>query len=136
MVSCVAPSDLEYPASSDPRSERVPSAEPAGPPVTPDGRYLVVRGRLWRRSNPALAADERERHVRALMHARRGVRDALASADAEALKVARAGVHAAKVTLGERGPVWWDDGAPDWNRHLAKNTPYAAWWAEVERAGR
>ena len=41
----------------------------------------------------------------------------------------RAGVDAAKRALGERGPVWWDDGSPDWNRHLAKNTPYADWWA-------
>jgi hypothetical protein len=40
----------------------------------------------------------------------------------------RARVDAAKRALGERGPVWWDDGAPDWNRHLAKNTPYAKWW--------
>ena len=21
--------------------------------------------------------------------------------------------------------MWWDDGAPDYNRHLLKNTPYA-----------
>jgi len=40
-------------------------------------------------------------------------------------------VQTAKVALGERGPVWWDEGAPDWNRHLARNTPYAAWWAAV-----
>jgi hypothetical protein len=38
-------------------------------------------------------------------------------------------VDAAKRALGERGPAWWDDGAPDYNRHLAKNTPYADWWA-------
>lgn len=114
----------------------MPPAEPDGPPVTPDGRYLVVRGRLWRRSNPALPADERDRLVRALMHARRAVRDALAGGDAEALRAARAGVQAAKVGLGERGPVWWDDGAPDWNRHLAKNTPYAEWWASIEAEAR
>lgn len=103
--------------------------ESAAPPVTPDGRYLVVRGRLWRRSYPALPAEERDRLVHALMQARRGVRDAFARADAGALRTARADVQAAKVGLGERGPVWWDDGAPDWNRYLAKNTPYAAWWA-------
>ncbi len=40
-------------------------------------------------------------------------------------------MQTAKVALGERGPVWWDEGAPDWNRHLARNTPYAAWWAAV-----
>ena len=45
--------------------------------------------------------------------------------DEAAERAARAKVHAAKVALGERGPVWWDDGAPDYNRHLVKNTPYA-----------
>ena len=37
---------------------------------------------------------------------------------------ARGRVHDAKVALGERGPVWWNDGAPDYNRHLVANTPY------------
>ena len=32
-------------------------------PQTPDGRYFVVRGRLWRTSNPALDPAERERLV-------------------------------------------------------------------------
>ncbi len=101
-------------------------------PRTPDGRYFVVRGRLWRTSNPALSEGQRERHVAALMTARRAVRTALADDDANALKAARADVQAAKVFLGERGPVWWDDGAPDLNRHMAKNTPYAAWHAGLE----
>ena len=38
---------------------------------------------------------------------------------------ARARVHGAKIALGERGPVWWADGAPDYTRHLVANTPYA-----------
>jgi hypothetical protein len=84
-----------------------------------------VRGRLWRASNPALTEAERQRHVDALMDARRAVRDA--KDDPAAMKRARAKVHAAKVALGERGPVWWTDGAPDYNRMLAKNTPYAPW---------
>ncbi len=114
----------------------MPADSPAAAPVTPDGRYLVVRGRLWRRSNPALAPEARDALVRALMHARRGVRDARAGDDADALRAARAAVQAAKVGLGERGPVWWDDGAPDWNRHLARNTPYAAWWETQGHADR
>ena len=101
-------------------------------PRTPDGRYFVVRGRLWRTSNPALSDAERERHVSELMTARRAVRTALADDDATALKAARASVQAAKVALGERGPVWWDGGAPDLNRHMAKNTPYAAWHAGLD----
>jgi hypothetical protein len=46
-----------------------------------------------------------------------------------ALAAARQAVDAAKRALGEGGPVWWNDGAPDYNRHLAKNTPYADWFA-------
>lgn len=42
---------------------------------------------------------------------------------------ARLRVDTAKVALGERGTVWWDDGASDYNRHLARNTPYADWFA-------
>lgn len=100
------------------------------PPVTPDGRYLVVRGRLWRRSNPNLAPEQRQILVEVLMVARRAVRSALAAGDTAALASARGQVQAAKVALGERGPVWWVDGAPDLNRHMARNTPYATWWAQ------
>lgn len=103
-----------------------------GPPVTPDGRYLVVRGRLWRRANPALAEEERSRLVGELMSARREVRAAGSAGDAERLRSARRRVHEAKVALGERGPPWWTDGAPDLNRRLAKNTPYAAWHAALD----
>jgi hypothetical protein len=91
-----------------------------GHPVTPDGRYFIVRGRLWRMSNPALSEESRDPLVRDLMAARRAVRAKEPDA--------RARIDAAKRALGERGPVWWDDGAQDWNRHLAKNTPYADWY--------
>jgi hypothetical protein len=105
-------------------------SERAAPPRTPDGRYLVVIGkagpRLWRASDPQLAPEERARLVAELMSARRTVRDA--NDDAE-LASARARVHSAKIALGERGPVWWDDGAPDLNRHLILKTGYAEWWA-------
>ena len=59
------------------------------------------------------------------MDARRAVGAALKASDEHAEKRARAQVHAVKVALGARGPVWWDDGAPDYNRRLLKNTPYA-----------
>lgn len=102
-------------------------------PRTPDGRYLVVRGRLWRATNPTLEPAQRERLVQELMAARRAVRDA--KGDAEALATARARVDAAKRALGERGPVWWTDGAPDYNRRLVGTTPYAAWYAALDRGG-
>ena len=101
------------------------------PALTPDGRYIVVRGRLWRAANPHLPAPERTAQVQALMAARREVKAAMAGGDQERLAAARAAVHAAKVALGERGPVWWQDGAPDFNRHLATNTPYRAWYEQL-----
>lgn len=79
-------------------------------PTTPDGRYFVVRGRLWRMANPSLPEARRQALVRQLMQARRGLRGER-SADERA--AARAAVDAAKVALGERGPVWWTDGAAD-----------------------
>lgn len=100
-------------------------------PVTPDGRYLVVKGVLWRRSDPALSPAQRDAHVRDLMAARREVHRARRARDAAAERRARARVHAAKVALGERGPPWWTDGAPDWTRHAVENTPYAGWFARV-----
>lgn len=103
-----------------------------GPLVTPDGRYLVVRGRLWRRSDPRLDPEDRQRAVDDLMTARRAVRAALKSGGAEALTAARAGVQAAKEALGERGPVWWDDDEPDLTRHLARTTRYADWFAQQQ----
>lgn len=102
-------------------------------PVTPDGRYFVVRGRLWRTSNPALTAEERSRWVSDLMSARRAVAAALRDEDNDRLRQARAAVHTAKVALGERGPIWWNDGAPDYNRRLARNTLYAEWFASLQR---
>jgi hypothetical protein len=101
------------------------------PPVTPDGRYIVVRGRLWRRSNPHLDADERRRLVDDLMAARRAVGAAKRAADGDAEAAAHRAVDAAKRALGERGPVWWDDGAPDLNRHMARTTCYAEWCAAL-----
>jgi len=98
---------------------------------TPDGRYLIVRGRLWRAANPHLPDIERAALVQQLMHARRAVKAALGANDPPALRRARDAVDAAKTALGERGPVWWTDGAKDCNRHLVKHTPYAAWHAHA-----
>src|SRR5687768_13690823 len=100
-------------------------------PVTPDERYFVVRGRLWRCADPSLPELERARLVAELMTARREVAAARRTGDEEALRAARATVDAAKRALGERGPVWWADGAPDYNRRLARTTPYAAWFAAL-----
>lgn len=71
-----------------------------------------------------------------LMSARRAVRTALAAGDTDVLAAARRSVDKAKVGLGERGPVWWTDGSPDLNRHMARNTPYADWFASLGETGK
>lgn len=101
--------------------------------MTPDGRYFVVKGKLWRLSNPKLEPREKARFVKELMNARRAVKDAKASGSLEAEAAAHRIVDEMKRSLGERGPVWWDDGAPDLNRHAVKSTPYAAWYVKAKR---
>lgn len=102
-------------------------------PTTPDGRYFVVRGRLWRASNPSLDPATRERLVSELMSARRAVWAAKRSKNRTAEAEAHEAVDRAKIALGERGPVWWGDGAPDLNRHLARTGPYADWYASLPK---
>ncbi|MFD1343400.1 hypothetical protein [Litorisediminicola beolgyonensis] len=94
-------------------------------PETPDGRYFVARARLWRKTDPRLSDSDRRAAVKALMQARRAVQTAETDTDIQA---ARAAVDAAKRRLGERGPVWWDDGAPDETGTHPKNCSYATWW--------
>ncbi|WP_037502744.1 hypothetical protein [Sphingomonas jaspsi] len=101
-------------------------------PTTPDGRYFVVRGRLWRCSNPTLPEGRRRALVDDLMAARSAIGTALRCGDKAAERQARARVHSAKIALGERGDPWWDDGTPDYNRHMAKNSPYADWYASLD----
>jgi len=43
----------------------------------------------------------------------------------------RAGVDRAKRALGERGATWWK--GSDYNRYLAKNTPYAKWFSSLSQ---
>lgn len=84
-------------------------------------------------ANPELPEAERSRLTKRLMAARRAVRIAKIEHDQEAEAAAHRAVDEAKRALGERGPVWWTDGSPDLNRHMAKNTPYAEWYADIGR---
>jgi len=68
------------------------------------------------------------------MAGRRAVRDAKKRADPDAEAAAHQAVDEIKRALGERGPVWWVDGAADLNRNMAKNTPYANWYAGLSRS--
>jgi hypothetical protein len=63
------------------------------------------------------------------MAARRAVARARRESDPAAEAAAHGAVDAAKRGLGERGPPWWHDGAPDLTRRLARGTGYAGWFA-------
>ncbi|MBZ5488130.1 hypothetical protein HW452_11405 [Halomonas aquamarina] len=102
-------------------------------PHTPDGRYFVAKNRLWRCTDPRLSEAERQRHVNDLMDARRAVKSAKGQDDEKALRQARDNVQAAKEALGERGPVWWDDNAPDETGMAPHNSSYAEWWEQQGR---
>lgn len=52
--------------------------------------------------------------------------------DVAAREAARADIDAAKRSLGERGPVWWTDGAPDLTGCTVHDTTYAAWFASLQ----
>jgi hypothetical protein len=67
--------------------------------VADDDRFLVVDGRRWRRSDPAIPDALRTELVSELMAARRAVRTDPG---------ARPRVQDAKVALGERGRPWWE----------------------------
>lgn len=102
-------------------------------PETPDGRYFVSKGRLWRKTDPSLCDQERRAAIKALMQARRASQ--VAQTEEEHSR-ARADVDAAKLRLGERGPVWWADGAPDESGQHPASSSYAAWWSGLEAAVR
>lgn len=106
---------------------------PRDRPETPDGRYFVANGRLWRKTDPGLDDSTRRRGIKALMQARRAV----GQADSDpAIAEARTRVDEAKRALGERGPVWWSDGAPDESQRAPWNSSYAEWWAGLDPEAR
>ena len=74
--------------------------------TTDDGRYVVIKGRRWRATDPAIPEDVAAELRKVLMAARRDVGTSLRTG--EDPKPARARVQAAKVALGERGTPWWE----------------------------
>ena len=76
------------------------------PDLTDDGHYVVINGRRWRATDPAIPDERRAELTRILMAWRREVRRVKGTAGESA---AHAGVQSAKVALGERGsPPWWE----------------------------
>jgi hypothetical protein len=76
---------------------------------TDDERWLVVKGRRWRRTDPSLPTDVVEALTSHLGRGRSGVRVAKKDGDDDAVAAARRRVGLAKAGLGERGPRWWDE---------------------------
>jgi len=93
---------------------------------TPDRRYTIVDGILQRATNPALSEAERVELVTELFEAKQAVKTA--GEDYLAMRDARLRIDQAMRALGERGPVWWDDGVPDLSGRPVDSTPYAEWW--------
>lgn len=76
---------------------------------TDEERWLVIDGRRWRRTDPALPADLADRLRSHLGRARSAVRTTKRAGDADGTAQARRRVGLAKAGLGERGPRWWED---------------------------
>ncbi len=72
---------------------------------TDDGHHVVIDGRKWRATDPAIPAGRRDELQRILMAWRREVKRTRGTGQERA---SRAGVQAAKVALGERGTPWWE----------------------------
>ena len=70
-----------------------------------DERWLVVDGRRWRRTDPAIPEDALGRMTSHLGRGRSGVRTAGSEAE---LAATRHRTQLAKVGLGERGTPWWE----------------------------
>jgi hypothetical protein len=105
-------------------------------PVTPDGRYFVVRGKLWRMPSPNLSPAKKSMLVGELMKARSAVRSAKLAGDRVQEAAAHRVVDVVKRELGERGPAWWSDETPDLNRQAVNNTPYAKWYSGLRASRR
>jgi hypothetical protein len=78
---------------------------PEQPEKTADGHHIIVNGRRWTATDPAIPEQRRAELTKTLMAWRREVRRTKGTEDEAD---ARAGVHAAKVALGERGLPWWE----------------------------
>ncbi|WP_345617931.1 hypothetical protein [Streptomyces ziwulingensis] len=94
------------------------------PERTPDGHFVVIKGRKWRATDPSVPEESAARLRRHLMAARRAVRSATTAGDPDAERAARARVNRAKTALGERGTPWWDQTEGErrrrWEQGLAR----------------
>ena len=75
------------------------------PERTSDGRYVVIDGRRWRATDPAIP-EERQAELRSILMAWR--REVRRTKGTDEERASRDGVQAAKGALGERGTPWWE----------------------------
>lgn len=93
----------------------------SGPDMTDDGHYIVINGRRWRATDPAIPEARRAELSRILMAWRREVCRVKGTAG----EAPASGVQSAKIALGERGtPPWWEQTEKQrrahWQTHVAE----------------
>lgn len=71
-------------------------------------RWLVIRGRRWRRTDPALPEELVAALKSHLGRGRSGVGAGKKTGDQDRVAASRRRVGLAKTGLGERGPYWWE----------------------------
>lgn len=81
------------------------ASAPEGTERTADGRFIIVRGRRWRATDPSLDEDTAAALRSELGRARSALRTAR---DPGRIAAWRARVQLAKEGLGERGEAWWE----------------------------
>ena len=101
---------------------------------TPDRRYLVVGDKLLRSYNPDLPNDRIDELLIVLFNSRRDLRRARQREGTEPPELVGA-IEAARLALGQSGPVWWDDGAPDLDGAPVLSTCYAEWYKSAVKKG-
>lgn len=106
MTSHDQTSEAEAPGTSTTAAQQTRGT---GSSVPDEERWLVIRGRRWRRTDPSLPADVVEALTSHLGKGRSGVRAGKKAGDDERVAASRRRVGLAKAGLGERGPCWWDE---------------------------
>ncbi len=89
-------------------AETVENSESAENPAEDSARWLVIKGRRWRRTDPALPAELEAQLKSHLGRGRSSVGAGKKTGDEERVARARKRVNLAKTGLGERGPYWWE----------------------------
>ena len=97
---------------------------------TPDRRYLLLGDKLLRSYNPNLPNDRIDDLLVVLFNSRCDLRRARQCDGTEPLELVDA-IEAARRALGQSGPVWWDDGAPDLDGVPVLSTCYAEWFKSM-----